>query len=73
MANFDDFLKPESMVTPGIAGGITMVISNTLWVQFALERRWTGLVLSFALGAVVFLGNRQPPLKQNKYPHKLPS
>ena len=60
MANFDDFLKPESMVTPGIAGGITMVISNTLWVQFALERRWTGLVLSFALGAVVFLGNRLP-------------
>ena len=58
MANFDDFLKPESMVTPGIAGGITMMISNTLWFQFALPQRWTGLVVSFALGMLVFIAGQ---------------
>lgn len=26
--NFDNFINPESMITPGIAGGIAMAISK---------------------------------------------
>ena len=59
MIRIDDFLNPKSMVTPGIAGGVTLMISNTLWVQFALPKSWTALVISFLLGALVF--SEKPP------------
>ena len=51
----DEFLNPKSMLTPGIAGGIVMLITNTLLNQFGLEARWTALILSFLLALVVFL------------------
>src|SRR5919204_1481884 len=44
------------MLTPGIAGGVTMLIANALWVAFGLPPRWTALVLSFVLGLLVFVG-----------------
>lgn len=44
-----DFLNPRSMLTPGIAGSVVMVIANTLWVEFMLPQKWTALVLSFIL------------------------
>ena len=58
MAKVDDFLKPESMMTPGVAGAITMTISNTMWMQFGLQQRWCALALSFAFGALVFAATR---------------
>lgn len=58
MGKMDDFLKPESMMTPGVAGAITMTISNTMWVQFGLQQRWSALALSFAFGALVFTASR---------------
>ncbi len=58
MGKMDDFLKPESMMTPGVAGAITMTISNTMWVQFGVQQRWSALVLSFAFGALVFTATR---------------
>src|SRR5262245_43231308 len=48
-----DFLNPNSMLTPGIAGTITMTISNTLWVQFGLQPSLTGFILSFLIGILV--------------------
>jgi hypothetical protein len=60
MAQVDDFLKPESMMTPGVAGAITMTVSNTMWMQFGLQQRWCALVLSFAFGALVFAATRIP-------------
>lgn len=60
MAKVDDFLKPESMMTPGVAGAITMTISNTMWMQFGLQQRWCALALSFAFGALVFAATRIP-------------
>lgn len=51
----DEFLNPKSMLTPGVAGAVTMLITNTLTVQFGLVPNVTGLVLSFLLGSVVFL------------------
>src|SRR5262249_20120600 len=54
MGELKDFLNPKSMVTPGIAGSITMLIANTLWAQFELPQRWTALVASFLLGLIPF-------------------
>ena len=49
-----EFVNPKSMLTPGVAGGIAMLIANSLWLQFSLEPRWTGLILSFMFGLLVF-------------------
>jgi len=54
-AKVDEFLQPKAMLTPGIAGGVTMLIANALWVAFSLPPRWTSLVLSFVLGLLVFV------------------
>jgi hypothetical protein len=43
------------MVTPGVAGSTTMLITNALCSQFpALQPRWTALAISFAFGLLVF-------------------
>lgn len=55
MARVNDFLNPESMITPGVAGGITMTITNTLTSQFPLPGRWTALAISFLCGLLVFV------------------
>lgn len=46
---WNDFLNPRSMLTPGIAGSVVMVIANTLWVEFMVPQKWTALTLSFLL------------------------
>jgi len=60
MAEINDFLNPRSMLTPGIAGGITMTITNTLWIQFSLDQKWTALAISFALSLLVFRAQNIP-------------
>lgn len=57
----DEFLQPKAMLTPGIAGGVTMVIANALWVAFSLPPKWTSLVLSFLLGLLVFAAKGSAP------------
>jgi hypothetical protein len=59
-ARVEEFLQPKAMLTPGIAGGVTMLIANALWVAFSLPPRWTSLVLSFLLGLLVFVATRVP-------------
>ena len=59
-AKVEEFLQPKAMLTPGIAGGVTMLIANALWVAFSLPPRWTSLVLSFVLGLLVFVATRAP-------------
>ncbi len=59
-AKVEEFLQPKSMLTPGVAGGVTMLIANTLWVVFSLPPRWTSLVLSFVLGLLVFVTTGAP-------------
>lgn len=52
---FDEFLNPNAMITPGAAGAFTMVITNTLCSQFdTLAPNYTALAVSFLFGAVVF-------------------
>lgn len=46
---WNDFLNPRSMLTPGIAGSVVMVIANTLWIEFSLPQKWSALILSFLL------------------------
>jgi hypothetical protein len=48
-----EFLNPKSMITPGIAGGLIMLITNTCADQFGLPPKWTALVLSFLLALIV--------------------
>ena len=45
--SFDEFLNPKSMITPGAAGSMTMLIANTLYTQFNIEPKWSGLTISF--------------------------
>ena len=54
MAAPNEFLNPKSMVTPGIAGAMTMMITNTLHQQFGAPVNWTGLTISFVIGLIVF-------------------
>ena len=52
----DQFLVPEAMLTPGVAGGMIMVISNALSNNFefnAHERGYLGLALSFIFGLLI--------------------
>jgi hypothetical protein len=49
----NDFLNAKSMVTPGVAGGLVMLISNTCAINFNLTPKWTALVLSALLGLLV--------------------
>ena len=61
MSDMDKFLTPESMLTPGLAGGITMGITNALAFQFALDAPTPAaiaLVLSFVFGTCVFLSGK---------------
>jgi hypothetical protein len=50
----DEFLNPKSMLTPGLAGALTMFITNSLAKQFGLAPNYTGLVISFLIGLLVF-------------------
>lgn len=49
----EDYLNAKAMVTPGVAGGLVMLISNTCASQFDLAPKWTALVLSGLLGLLV--------------------
>jgi hypothetical protein len=49
-----EFLNAKSMATPGIAGAVAMLITNTLVQQFELPGKWIALGLSFLLGTLVF-------------------
>jgi hypothetical protein len=49
-----EFLNAKSMLTPGVAGLIAMLITNALQTQFGIPGKWVALVLSFLIGSLVF-------------------
>jgi hypothetical protein len=62
MSDMEKFLTPESMLTPGLAGGMTMGITNALAFQFGLIAPGPAviaLVLSFLFGLCVFVSSRK--------------
>jgi hypothetical protein len=56
--NIDEFLTPEAMLTPGAAGALTMMITNAITANFDAHRAFTGLLISFLFGALVFAAVR---------------
>jgi hypothetical protein len=46
------------MLTPGVAGSLTMMITNALALNFAMPRAWIGLGLSFVFGLLVIASAR---------------
>ena len=56
------FLNPEAMLAPGVAGSIVMLLTNTLALNLEFDehtRKYTGLVLSFAVGLLVLAAARE--------------
>ena len=49
-----EFLNAKSMLTPGVAGLVAMLITNALHAQFGMPGRWIALALSFLIGSLVF-------------------
>jgi hypothetical protein len=60
----NEFLNAKSMVTPGIAGGLTMLIAATLSSQFGLSAKWTGLTISFLIGLLTALADKELSIVQ---------
>ena len=54
----EQFLTPEAMLTPGVAGSLTMMITNALTLNFAMPRAWVGISLSFIFGLLVLVSTR---------------
>ncbi|HEX4441337.1 MAG TPA: hypothetical protein VH854_14760 [Thermoanaerobaculia bacterium] len=50
----DNFLDAKSMITPGVAGTLVMLLTNALSNNFSLPGKWVALVLSFVCGLLVF-------------------
>jgi hypothetical protein len=61
------FLNPKSMIIPGGAGSMVMLITNTLVIQFGLPGRWIALSLGFLLGLIVFLTTTIPMWQRGIY------
>jgi len=47
------------MLTPGIAGALTMMITNALGTHFDSPRAWTAIILSFAFGLLVLVADKR--------------
>jgi hypothetical protein len=54
-----EFFNPKSMLTPGIAGGLTVTISMAIITAFDLKFPLVSLIISFLFGLLVVL-----PLKE---------
>jgi hypothetical protein len=54
-----DFINSKSMATPGLAGGMIMLIANSINLQFELghSTKWLVLGLSFLVGLVIIADN----------------
>jgi hypothetical protein len=50
----DSFIDAKSMITPGVAGTVVMLVTNALANTFSLPGKWVALVLSFVCGLLVF-------------------
>ena len=51
----NEFLNPKSMLTPGAAGALMMLIANSVCRAFPeFEFRYVALALSFVIGLLVF-------------------
>lgn len=62
-----EFLNPNAMLTPGIAGAVAMTIANTLSAQFGLSEPVVALICSFLIGLLVATVKTVPSWKKYVY------
>jgi len=55
----NDFFDPRSMLTPGVAGAFTMMITNAAAANLGLPPGYSALAISALLALVVFLRAKQ--------------
>ncbi len=69
MAEIKDFLNPHSMLTPGVAAGLTVTTSMPVALAFGLSVKWLALVVSCLLGLLIILAIKDPmsPLQRSVY------
>jgi len=58
-AAISQFLNPASMLTPGAAGAMTMMITNALAGNFNMPLAWVGLTISFVFGLLVLVSDNR--------------
>jgi hypothetical protein len=61
MPELKDFLNPASMLTPGIAGGLTVSISMPIVMAFELKYKWVALLISFLFGLLISSSFKRVP------------
>ena len=62
-----EFLNPNSMLTPGIAGAVAMAIANTFSAQFGFSGAVVALLCSFLIGLLVATVKTVPSWKKYVY------
>lgn len=70
MATTKEFLNPSSMMTPGVAGAVTMTVANTVTLQFGLTEPWpatVALIVSFLFGLLVLTAEAMPAWRKLAY------
>lgn len=55
MVEIKEFLNPKSMMTPGIAGGLTVSISLPIAFEFNVSFKWIALIVSLLFSLVTVL------------------
>ncbi len=60
----EGFISSKAMLTPGIAGATTTMITGTLASQFGIPGTYTSILVSFLLGLVVFSDTVVPLLQR---------
>lgn len=56
----EEFFQSKAMLTPGVAGTTTTMITGTLVSQFGLPGNWTGLAISLLFGLSVWADKSVP-------------
>ena len=60
----DEFIRSKSMLTSGILGTTTTMITGAMTSQFNLPGNFTAIVVSFLLGLLVFTDNSIPHIQR---------
>lgn len=56
----EDLVNSRAMVTTGVLGATTTMITGTLASQFAAPGNWTALIVSFVIGLLVWADKTVP-------------
>lgn len=69
MPKVEDFLNPTSMLTPGVAGGLTVSISLPFAIAFGVSVKWVALIVSVLLALLIVLSVKAliPRLQRSIY------